>query len=292
MDNYAESGLNFIKNTVRGCSYAFSHKAVCEFLDKTHLLAIIRAHEAQDNGYRMYTKNIKTGFPSLITLFSAPNYCGTYHNKGAILRYENNIINLRQFSWSPHPYYLPGFSNVFNWSLPFVLDKLFDFMSTIMSLVDDDIEDMEEEKARRVHEDQERKRDALRQKVKGVSKIVSLFKVMKTMRSAVDATQLSPRGDRVPVELEQKSDKEIAETLNVFDKVKHLDIVNEKLPEDPYKAPLPPPPGSPRAIRRQKSRDKMMSVQINRPEVAVAEKEPGGITSPRILIGPTIETPE
>lgn len=37
-------------------------------------LSIIRAHEAQDAGYRMYRKSQATGFPSLITIFSAPNY--------------------------------------------------------------------------------------------------------------------------------------------------------------------------------------------------------------------------
>ena len=61
------------------CSYA----ACCEFLQRNGLLSVIRAHEAQDAGYRMYRKNQATGFPSLITLFSAPNYLDVYNNKGA-----------------------------------------------------------------------------------------------------------------------------------------------------------------------------------------------------------------
>ena len=32
--------------------------------------------------YRMYRKSQETGFPSLITIFSAPNYLDVYNNKG------------------------------------------------------------------------------------------------------------------------------------------------------------------------------------------------------------------
>lgn len=76
-------------NKVRGCSYIYGFEcsimpsyvirfnAVVEFLERNKLLSVIRAHEAQDAGYLMHTKYEKTGFPALITLFSAPNYLGT-----------------------------------------------------------------------------------------------------------------------------------------------------------------------------------------------------------------------
>uniref|UniRef100_A0A8C5FVH8 Protein phosphatase 3, catalytic subunit, beta isozyme n=1 Tax=Gadus morhua TaxID=8049 RepID=A0A8C5FVH8_GADMO len=67
----------FGHNTVPGV-----YPAVCEFLQTNNLLSIIRAHEAQDAGYRMYRKSQTTGFPSLITIFSAPNYLDVYNNKG------------------------------------------------------------------------------------------------------------------------------------------------------------------------------------------------------------------
>uniref|UniRef100_A0A8C5ZQH5 Serine/threonine-protein phosphatase n=1 Tax=Marmota marmota marmota TaxID=9994 RepID=A0A8C5ZQH5_MARMA len=114
---------HYTHNTVRGCSYFFSYPAVCEFLQNNNLLSIIRAHEAQDAGYRMYRKSQTTGFPSLITIFSAPNYLDVYNNKAAVLKYENNVMNIRQFNCSPHPYWLPNFMDVFTWSLPFVGEK-------------------------------------------------------------------------------------------------------------------------------------------------------------------------
>ena len=51
--------LSFLHNETRGCSYVYTHKAACEFLDRNDLLSVIRAHEAQDAGYRMYKVRVK-----------------------------------------------------------------------------------------------------------------------------------------------------------------------------------------------------------------------------------------
>ncbi|KAE8210804.1 hypothetical protein CF326_g10002, partial [Tilletia indica] len=115
------------------------------FLERNNLLSIIRAHEAQDAGYRMYRKTKTTGFPSVMTIFSAPNYLDVYNNKAAVLKYENNVMNIRQFNCTPHPYWLPNFMDVFTWSLPFVGEKITDMLIAILNTCSK--EELEEEEA-------------------------------------------------------------------------------------------------------------------------------------------------
>lgn len=73
--------------------------------------------------YRMYRQNNTTSFPAVMTIFSAPNYLDVYNNKAAILKYEDNVMNIRQFNATPHPFWLPQFMDVVEWSLPFVGEK-------------------------------------------------------------------------------------------------------------------------------------------------------------------------
>lgn len=82
----------WIPNEVRGCSYFFTFDCAVQFLQKNALLSVIRAHEAQVEGYKMHKTNPATGFPSVITIFSAPNYCDCYNNKAAILKFDNNTL--------------------------------------------------------------------------------------------------------------------------------------------------------------------------------------------------------
>lgn len=82
-------------------------------------------------------KKTDKGFPSVITVFSAPNYLDAYGNKGAILKYDNDSLNIKQFSESPHPYWLPSFINAFEWSLPFAVDKIYEIISKILSFEDE-----------------------------------------------------------------------------------------------------------------------------------------------------------
>lgn len=115
--------IEYTNNPVRGCSYFFGAKATKEFLGKNDYISILRAHEAQLEGFKMYNWDENADFPSVITIFSAPNYCDVYNNKAAIIKIKENQVNLQQFNYSPHPFVLPDFQNVFYWSLPFISEK-------------------------------------------------------------------------------------------------------------------------------------------------------------------------
>lgn len=92
---YAQKkGDSYFPNDVRGCSFFFGYEAATKFLHKNHLLSIIRAHEAQLEGFKMHQTNTQSGFPTVITIFSAPNYCDCYNNKGAVLKFEVRFATL------------------------------------------------------------------------------------------------------------------------------------------------------------------------------------------------------
>ncbi|EZG68220.1 serine/threonine-protein phosphatase [Gregarina niphandrodes] len=123
----------FFPNDVRGCSYFFGYHAAKTFLDDNKLLSIVRAHEAQVDGYKMHRAHPVNHFPTVITIFSAPNYCDVYNNKAAVLKFDNNTLNIQQFNFTTHPYHLPNFMDIFQWSIPFVSMKLNEILSIIMT---------------------------------------------------------------------------------------------------------------------------------------------------------------
>jgi len=123
-------------NDVRGCSYYYGADAATKFLERNNLLTVIRAHEAQIEGFKMH-KWSGSDFPLVITIFSAPNYCDIYNNKGAVIKFDNNTLNIQQFNYTPHPYLLPNFMDVFTWSIPFVAEKVIEMFYHIIKPSDD-----------------------------------------------------------------------------------------------------------------------------------------------------------
>lgn len=71
-------------------------------------------------------------FPYVITIFSAPNYCGYYENKASVLIIDKGNLSLKQYDESEPPYRLPDNMDVFSWSMPFLAEKVVSMLYTIV----------------------------------------------------------------------------------------------------------------------------------------------------------------
>jgi len=70
----------------RGVSYTFGADVVSRFLDEHDLDLICRAHQVVEDGYEFFAKR------QLVTVFSAPNYCGEFDNAGAMMSVDDTLM--------------------------------------------------------------------------------------------------------------------------------------------------------------------------------------------------------
>jgi len=70
----------------RGVSFTFGQDIVTNFLKRHDLDLICRAHQVMEEGYEFFAKR------QLVTLFSAPNYCGEFDNAGAMMSVDDTLM--------------------------------------------------------------------------------------------------------------------------------------------------------------------------------------------------------
>ncbi|KAJ5412491.1 Serine/threonine-specific protein phosphatase/bis(5-nucleosyl)-tetraphosphatase [Penicillium psychrosexuale] len=70
----------------RGVSFTFGPDVVSRFLQKHDMDLICRAHQVVEDGYEFFSKR------QLVTLFSAPNYCGEFDNAGAMMSVDESLL--------------------------------------------------------------------------------------------------------------------------------------------------------------------------------------------------------
>ncbi|KAL2359889.1 hypothetical protein RJZ56_007251 [Blastomyces dermatitidis] len=70
----------------RGVSYCFGKKVIMDFLQRHDFDLVCRAHMVVEDGYEFFNDRI------LVTVFSAPNYCGEFDNWGAIMSVSAELL--------------------------------------------------------------------------------------------------------------------------------------------------------------------------------------------------------
>jgi serine/threonine-protein phosphatase PP1 catalytic subunit len=70
----------------RGVSFIFGKDIVNFFLKKNDIDLICRAHQVVEDGYMFFAKR------QLVTLFSAPNYCGEFDNSGSMMTVDETLM--------------------------------------------------------------------------------------------------------------------------------------------------------------------------------------------------------
>jgi serine/threonine-protein phosphatase PP1 catalytic subunit len=83
----------------RGVSYTFNQSVVNKFIGLNKLDLVCRAHQVCDAGYEFSFGH------KLVTVFSAPNYCGEYGNSAAVMKVDKDLtcsfIILRPVAYIP-----------------------------------------------------------------------------------------------------------------------------------------------------------------------------------------------
>ncbi len=80
-----DQSSNGFGNNERGVSVVFNGKIVQDFLKNNDLDLICRAHQVVEEGYEFFADR------KLVTVFSAPNYCGEFDNAGAMMSVDENL---------------------------------------------------------------------------------------------------------------------------------------------------------------------------------------------------------
>ncbi|XP_014255789.1 serine/threonine-protein phosphatase alpha-3 isoform-like [Cimex lectularius] len=70
----------------RGVSVSFGENVLLDFLQKHDLDLVCRAHQVVEDGYEFF------GNRRLVTIFSAPNYCGEFDNAGAMMKVDSSLM--------------------------------------------------------------------------------------------------------------------------------------------------------------------------------------------------------
>ncbi|KAG6885555.1 3',5'-cyclic-nucleotide phosphodiesterase (PDEase) (3':5'-CNP) [Termitomyces sp. T159_Od127] len=178
-----------------------------------------------------------------MTIFSAPNYLDVYNNKAAVLKYESNVMNIRQFNCTPHPYWLPNFMDVFTWSLPFVGEKITDMLVAVLNTcTKEELEEGDDEAtavsptSSTAEEDSLERRKVIKNKIMAVGRMARVFALLREESEKVSELKAVSGSNKLPYGTLASGTEGIKDAINGFDDARKSDIENERLPPELFDA--------------------------------------------------------
>ncbi|KAI1702972.1 calcineurin-like phosphoesterase domain-containing protein [Ditylenchus destructor] len=79
-------GCDGFEENPRGAGRLFSRNGLEKFMQSLNIKLVVRGHQVVKGGYEFFADK------RLVTIFSAPNYCGSHNNIAAVLYVDENLI--------------------------------------------------------------------------------------------------------------------------------------------------------------------------------------------------------
>ena len=194
----------------------------------------------------MHKWGSRDSFPYVITIFSAPNYCGSYKNKASVLILKNNNLQLKQYQDTEPPYQLPDGLDLFSWSLPFLSEKVVSMLYCILKQCSpaelaegENAEEVKDKAEAELSKAQQKvkKKLVLRNKIAAVGKMSKMMGVLRENHEVLlEMKSMSPDGKLPRGALLENAKGHIAHVSKTFGAVRALDAVNEKNPKKSNKS--------------------------------------------------------
>ncbi|VDM99204.1 unnamed protein product, partial [Thelazia callipaeda] len=81
-----DPGVSGYEESPRGAASIFGKDALKSFCNNLGLELVIRAHQVVQEGYEFF------GDRQLVTIFSAPNYCGQFNNAACVMKISKDLV--------------------------------------------------------------------------------------------------------------------------------------------------------------------------------------------------------
>ncbi|CAI2335635.1 unnamed protein product [Caenorhabditis sp. 36 PRJEB53466] len=81
-----DATISGFENSTRGVGQVFGNEALIEVMERLGVELIARAHQVVQDGYEFFCNK------RLVTVFSAPHYCGEFNNAAAMMNVDKNLM--------------------------------------------------------------------------------------------------------------------------------------------------------------------------------------------------------